>query len=529
MATEVENSVLASALEYAGMGWKVIPCYGVYDGGACNCKKRGQCKSAGKHPRIDEWQRNCTDDEEIIDGWFTKWPTANVGVRLGPQSGIVDIEFDDEEGRKVADRLLGECYTPTYTSGRSVHRLFKYSGDLPHQKSVTKIAGLEFRFGTEGEGAQSVLPPSRHKSGRNYEWVAGLSPAEVGDVADVPDSILAIFHNVKSGDNLFGEERKPSERHKLYTRPEIIETVDGRDNVFIAEATAMWGEQFKIHGEKCFDDPQVQTTVYERLWSMNRAKCKPPLDDDDIAIKCTRGRDYIRKSANRDREANGPALTDLGLEYHDGEFWPGTWHVECVNSDPPLIRLFAPFLPKGFIELATDEYDSARKVHLSVFGATGTVFLDDGIRPWETIWNGAKKAKRRALAAKLLDDAKKIEAPNEVKRQAVLAQFVLDFIYEKPLTEKEPDATIGKRDNRFIRGGDVWIHFDAMIERAEFRRSDKITRQDISRCVRSIGAKDKLAPVSGRRKRFMTLDRSAVEKLQALAECQDVAHARTPI
>lgn len=531
MSTVAENKVLAAALEYAGLGWQVVPIYGLR-GAGCQCKKQSACKSAGKHPRIMEWQKNATDDEETIDDWFGRWPTSNVGVRLGPQSGIVDIEFDDDEGRQVAEKLLGECHTPTYTSGRSVHRLFKFGENLPQQKTVTKISGLEFRFGTEDGGAQSVMPPSRHFSGKQYEWLPGLSPAEVGEVADVPDSILAIIYNLRPGESAVKEERTPSARHKLYEQPKILETVDGRDSVFHAESCAMWREQVAVGGAKCFDDPRVQARVFERLWALNQVKCVPPLTHDEIVGKCNGGRDFIKKQANDDRSGKSPTLTDLGLEFHDGEFWPGLWRVECVNSDPPLIRLFAPFLPKQFIELLPEEYDSANRVHLAVFGATGTIYLNDGVRPWEMIWKGVRKRDnvRRALAAKLLDDAKKVEAPSEVKRQAVLAQFILGFIYEKQLMVKEPDDEVKRRDNRFMRGGDVWIHFDAMLEHADFRRSDKINRNDLSRCIRGAGAKDRWAMVGNRRKHFMVLNQSGLDSLTGAAELSgDGAHTNTAI
>jgi len=164
-----------------------------------------------------------------------------------------------------------------------------------------------------------------------------------------------------------------------------------------------------------------------------------------------------------------------------------------------------------------------------VFGATGTIYLNDGVRPWETIWKGSKKKSeaRRALAAKLLDDAEKVEAPSEVKRQAVLAQFILGFIYGKALLLKGADDPIGARDVRFQRGDDIWIHFDALLEQAEFRRSDKMTRNDLSKCVRGAGARDRTITVGIHRKRFMVLDGSAVQKLRNLTD--DNAHANTPI
>lgn len=533
MSTVAENKTTLAALGYAGLGWKLVPAYGLKNGG-CECRAKAACNSAGKHPRIMEWQNNATDDEETIDRWFTQWPNSNIGVRLGPQSGIIDIEFDDEEGREVADRLLGECHTPTYSSGRSVHRLFKFSEELPHQKAVTKKSGLEFRFGTEDKGSQSILPPSRHHSGKQYTWLPGLSPAEVGDIADIPDSILAIIHNLMPGESAVRDIRPRSDRYKLYDQPEVIEGIDGRDNVIHAESCAMWREQVLIHGEKCLDDPQTQKIVFERLWAFSQAKCKPPLSNDDVSRKCNGGRDFIRKAEKTTREESGPSLTELGLEFRDSEWWPGLWKVDCVNSDPPTIRLYAPFLPKKFIELLPEEYDSAHRVHLAVFGATGTIYLNDGVRPWDSIWKGSKKKSelRRALAAKLLDDANKVEAPREVKRPSVLAQFVLGFLFSKNLPHKGADDPVSSREHRFMRGEEIFFHFDALLEQASFNKADKLTRNELSKCVQAVGVKDRKVPVGDgkQRKSFMILGPIAIKHLRLIADGgEDEAHANTPI
>ncbi len=127
-----------------------------------------------KLPRLKEWYSVATTDEETICEWSEQFPKAGYGALLGHRSSIIDIEFDNEEGRATADRLLSGIITPTYRSGsRSIHRLFKYTPDLP-PVSVLKIQGLELRIGGNEKNIFSVLPPAIHpKTKEEYAWLEG--------------------------------------------------------------------------------------------------------------------------------------------------------------------------------------------------------------------------------------------------------------------------------------------------------------------------------------------------------------------
>lgn len=113
-----DNLLLQAALEYSGHGLKVVPNHSVNPEGQCSCRdpecQKPGAKKRGKHPRIKSWQDNASDDESTICDWWSKLSMANVGVQLGPKSGIIDVEFDNEEGRAAADKYLGSIVTPSY-------------------------------------------------------------------------------------------------------------------------------------------------------------------------------------------------------------------------------------------------------------------------------------------------------------------------------------------------------------------------------------------------------------------------------
>jgi hypothetical protein len=126
---------------------------------------------SGKRPLGNAWHTLASCTADVIGRWIATG--YNVGLLLG-HGGIIDIEHDDERGRETIARLgLADVRTPTYTSGRGSHRLFRLRGPVP-LCGWKVIGGMEVRLG--GKPAQSVLPPSVHPSGVAYRWT--ISPAD---------------------------------------------------------------------------------------------------------------------------------------------------------------------------------------------------------------------------------------------------------------------------------------------------------------------------------------------------------------
>jgi hypothetical protein len=135
-----------------------------------------------KRPIGRDWPALATPDLDEVAAWLRAG--ANVGLLLGPETGLVDIEFDQEEGRDALHALgIDATPTPTWTSERGEHRLFRWA---PWMAAVgwRKAGALELRIG--GNPAQSVLPPSIHPSGAPYRWL--LSPLDA-EPAEFPESL----------------------------------------------------------------------------------------------------------------------------------------------------------------------------------------------------------------------------------------------------------------------------------------------------------------------------------------------------
>ena len=137
-----------------------------------------------KRPLGSGWQHRSTDNPADVAAWLAA--KSNVGILLGPASGVVDVEYDDPAGRdQLAAFGILDIATPTWRSSRGEHRLFRWEPWMP-PTAVVHADDLEIRLG--GRAAQSVLPPSIHPDGQPYEWTT--SPADV-PIASFPAQLLA--------------------------------------------------------------------------------------------------------------------------------------------------------------------------------------------------------------------------------------------------------------------------------------------------------------------------------------------------
>jgi hypothetical protein len=132
-----------------------------------------ECVKVGrrsKRPLGVAWNEAATTSADVIAEWIAAG--YNVGLLCG-HGGLIDVEFDDAAGRRLVKQLgLLNADTPTYTSGRGEHRIFRLVDAIPGC-GWRKLGGLEVRFG--GLPAQSVLPPSRHPDGAWYSWTKSPS------------------------------------------------------------------------------------------------------------------------------------------------------------------------------------------------------------------------------------------------------------------------------------------------------------------------------------------------------------------
>ena len=467
--------------QYAAAGIPVVVCHGCVEG-RCTCKSP-ECPTPGKHPVLKGWQKRATADEDELAEWFDGRRPYNVGLLMGERSGIVDIEYDTEEGRLSAERFgLDKLYTPTFTSRRSTHRLVKWDARLP-QQAVFKLQGLEIRIGGGKRGAQSIAPPSVHASGASYAWVEGMAITDC-EIAEMPrDLMVAICNAASFGDEVAdGPVREPATKilHKKVgegDRHDSLVRIAARMAINMANP---WDAQEQqdllailrsLNLTQC--DPSKSSKEVEDIWRHELAwACKKRSEGVVVGTESNEALNRHMEAPGDDKPVEPSAFSYSGLQFREGEWWPGQWTLAVVHGDPVIYRLSLPVYRRDdkntvtvTVNLDVETYRSSALVAAAVLAATHTVLLDEVPEQWAEIWNGRAKRKNapaiRALKAKLLDIATHEPATAENCRFAAVATWLLDVLSMVPRPSLEQADEYQQPD---VTGMPAWVFRDGEFE-----------------------------------------------------------------
>ncbi len=188
-------SIYDSAIAFAARGWPVLPLHSIdQSDGCCTCGKP-DCTSPGKHPLTPNGVKDATVDAIKIKRWCDEtFGLANIGIASG--NGLVIVDVDAKSGGlatidKWQSQFGALPLTPTVcTGGGGFHYYFSMPKGRSVANKVAVAAGIDIRC----DGGYVVAPPSLHKSGEQYKWMApeGISLAEVPvwllDMIDADDA-----------------------------------------------------------------------------------------------------------------------------------------------------------------------------------------------------------------------------------------------------------------------------------------------------------------------------------------------------
>lgn len=471
--------MLDEALAYARLGFKVLP-----------------LKNKDKIPILQEWPKYASSEESQILSWF-EGTASNIGIQLGPRSGIVDIEFDTDEGKRSADRLIGDAITPTYTSGsRSVHRIFKWWEGLPDQ-AVVKLLGIEIRIGGGNRGAQSVFPPSVHPSGSIYRWLPGLSPEDV-PIMDFPESIRVLLAN----DPLDEAVTIPQRQRRTQDHWDRILGKGSQEGTRNDDITSVIGLLLRGLSDEAIEDQQ-QLLNCLKLAKATGKLFSPPLDEKEIekSFKSILKRDRNRRASISASVIVRPNVDGQIDNLESGA--TGDWHLTIVRGDPPIYELYAPQFaqaPGGKIELSGEQLLSSRSVALEALKQA-----EMGLpSAFHKLWN------QGGLLEALVQTAEKEEAPDELKRHIQIKQAIFDQIQNRKQL-KEGDEPSPRGIWEFPNGDVAFIfrYLHAMLQ-ISLRR---ITQPELSKTLRDCAPRK----VKYNGKRYFVISRSKLKTLDDVA------------
>jgi Bifunctional DNA primase/polymerase, N-terminal/AAA domain/Primase C terminal 2 (PriCT-2) len=178
----VPNPRRKMALAYAkAAGWHVFP--------APPGTKRSYKSMEFSNGR--RWGATIVEDE--INADWRRWPNANVGIAMGPDSNIWVMELDTPQGHNVDGfaslQALEAIHGPLPETAQvispsgSIHYYWKWPKTGTIRNTASEIGpGIDVR----GEGGMVIAPPSIKEGVGEYKWHHRAA------VADAPDWLLAL-------------------------------------------------------------------------------------------------------------------------------------------------------------------------------------------------------------------------------------------------------------------------------------------------------------------------------------------------
>ncbi len=182
------------ALAYVSRGWRVIP-----------------CAPKGKTPLTAHGLKDATTDPGVVRRWWDRWPSANIGVATGEQSGFFVFDVDGEEGEETLKALIEKHSAmpqtvEARTGGGGRHLFFRHPGATLRNSAGKLGPGLDIR----ANGGYIIVPPSIHPNGKPYKWRMGHSPDGL-PIADPPPWLLGLLDAGRSaGDGSASVNPKPA-------------------------------------------------------------------------------------------------------------------------------------------------------------------------------------------------------------------------------------------------------------------------------------------------------------------------------
>jgi len=240
-------AALAAARGYLARGWSVVPVV-----------------AREKRPLV-KWEalQTTPPTAKQLDGWFRRWPDANVGIVTGEVSNLIVLDIDPRHGGDRSLEELEHRYGPlpvtveAIAGGGGRHLYFTHPG-LETRNRTGLAPGIDLR----GDGGYIVAPPSIHPSGAAYLWKPGHAPGEMA-----PAPLPHWLYRTPAGRG--GRAGRSPEDWRRLVRDGVAE---GERNATVAALTG----HLLGHGI----DPEV---ALELMLAWNRIRCRPPLAGDEVA------------------------------------------------------------------------------------------------------------------------------------------------------------------------------------------------------------------------------------------------------
>ncbi len=297
-----------AATELVRQGFGIVPMFGFGDAdAACSCRAGPNCKSPGKHPKARNGVHSAVSSLDGLEELFRG--SVNLGIACGSKSGVVVLDIDPKNGGDISFAALlsvtglGEDLKTLkeVTGGGGNHYYFLFPTGIALPKQNPRFPGIDMLV----DGSISVCAPSRHKSGRKYEFLnqnpGVIVPKNMREqMIQLPPSLIREWL----------DKGKPRKEDLGAYKKEIPE--GSRNIELFKQARALFGST----GNK--------EATLDTLNQVNKRCCKPPLEESEVAA--------IVESAIKYIDADG---LNARINYHKERLWSP---IESFSSSGSLIE-----------------------------------------------------------------------------------------------------------------------------------------------------------------------------------------------
>ena len=161
------------AAEYVDNGWSILP-----------------VKPEEKRPYMANWLQYQREraTKDMVQNWFVNLTGAGIGVVTGKISNMIVLDVESDCPYPIED-ILKKYPTQmvSRTGSGGYHLFYQYPQNTGH---VGNRVGIFERADLRADGGFIVLPPTRHPSGGQYQWIKrgplGAFPMALLDLQSQP-------------------------------------------------------------------------------------------------------------------------------------------------------------------------------------------------------------------------------------------------------------------------------------------------------------------------------------------------------
>ena len=237
-----------------------------------------------KKPLTAHGFEDATTDPKRINMWWTRWPSALIGMPCGPSTGVFVVDVDRLEALGELTSEMPETLTVRTPRG-GLHFYFKHVAGVTN-RTGTLPAGIDIR----GEGGYAIVPPS-----------AGYKVERRAPIADAPEWLLETVREKPARE---ARQPRPGVKVDIETGP-IPE--GGRNNTLASIGGRLRACGFDLDG------------IEDALLRINAERCTPPLEEPEVRKIAASVARYAPGKAGPDAD------TLATLEEIEHSFWRAEW------------------------------------------------------------------------------------------------------------------------------------------------------------------------------------------------------------